>query len=165
LKWDDRTGSRLENFAAFLIAGIALLAFLGALSAAAEELHANAVPFFEDVPALSEGDLSLTRGGAVLPGGMSVEISGLSRVMVDGEDLALSSVASSLPLGLESGTWATFADSGAQALSLPMVITNSESAISIGQFREINIEIRNVPISLEVAPAFPSEVYTPSLLP
>lgn len=164
MKWDHRAGSGLERLVASLIAGVAIMSFFGALAAPAEDLVVEELLLHEQRP-LSEGDLSVARGGAVLPWGMSVEVTTLSRVLVDGEDLAASSVASALPLGLESGTWAALADSGLQALNLPMAITNSDSSISIGQFREINIEIRDIPISLGVAPAFPAEVFSPSLVP
>ena len=165
MKWDDRKGLHLERIAAFLIVGITVAGFFGALAAIGEELDADALSLFEELPTVSHGDLSDERGGAVLPGGMSVEITSLAHMMVNGEDLAASSIASSLPLGLESGTWAALAQSGLDVSSLPMAVTNTDSSISIGQFREINIEIRNVPISLQTAPVFPSEVYSSSLLP
>jgi len=165
LKWDHRKGLQLERIAAFLIAGIAAAAFFGAVAAAGEELGADALQFVDAMPPLSQEALSVQRGGAVLPGGMSVEISGLERLMVDGEDLAASSLLSSVPLGAESGNWAELAGSSPDFSSLPLTVTNDENSISIGQFREINIEIRNVPIPLQATPVFPSEVYNSTLLP
>ena len=165
MSWNRRVEAKLEVLAASLIAGIALVAFFGALGAAAEESPARSEVLLQALAPLSEEDLSAQRGGAVLPGGMSVEVSSLMRVLVDGEDLAASSVAPGFPIGVEPGIWAVIADSGLESLTVPMAITNSENGISIGQFREVNIEIRNIPISLGVAPAFPAEVFSPSVIP
>ena len=165
MRWDRRVEPGLEMLAASLIAGIALVAFFGALGAAAEESSASADVIFPELRPLSEEDLSGQRGGAVLPGGMTVEVTSLMRVLVDGEDLAASSVAPALPIGMEPGIWAVIADTGLESLTVPMAITNSENGISIGQFREVTIEIRNVPISLGIAPAFPAEVFTSSVIP
>ena len=165
MRWDRRVESRLEVLAASLIAGVALVAFFGAIGAAAEEPSASSEVLFQELVPLSEEDLSAQRGGAVLPGGMSVEVTSSMRVLVDGEDLAASSTSPTFPIGVEPGIWAVIADSGLESLTVPMALTNSENGISIGQFRELNIEIRNIPISLGIAPAFPAEVFSPSVIP
>ena len=163
--WNHRTGSGVERFAAWLVVAASISAFFGAWVAPAEDLRTHGLTALEEVPVVSESDLSGSREGAVLPWGMSVEVSAMTRVLVDGEDLEASSVASSFPLGLESGTWAVLGDSSLDALTYPMAITNSDNAISIGQFREISIEIRDVPISLGTMPVFPAEVFSSSLVP
>jgi len=163
--WNRRTRSSVEKVAVWLVVATSISAFFGAWVAPAEDLRTHGPSALEEAPVVSEADLSGSRGGAILPWGMSVEVNALTHVLVDGEDLAASSVASSFPLGLESGTWAVLGDSSLDALSYPMAITNSDNAISIGQFREITIEIRDVPISLGTMPVFPAEVFSSSLVP
>lgn len=129
----------------FLAASMGALLFPGASLADAPGGMDD--PFFA-MEAVEEEELASARGGAVLPNGMTIEVTGLMRVMVDGQHITTS-------------TFGNFQQGVADAGSLqpmldgPASVINSLNGISLDQYREINFHISNLPTSMERAPFVP----------
>ena len=138
-----------------LAAGMGALVFSG--TALADGPGALDDPFLA-MEAVGEEELAGARGGAVLPNGMTIEVTGLMRVMVDGQHVSTSTYG-----GLQPG----MGDLGNVLPSMdgPASVINSLNGISLDQYREINFHISNLPASLERAPFVPRADITQSLMP
>ena len=91
------------------------------------------------------------RGRAVLPDGLTVEVSVLMRLLVDGHELERSMVHSAgaaVPVHLPNFP---FADS-------PPPLENSLSGVALDHFQEINFKISNLPISVDPGRFMPPPV-------
>jgi len=134
---------------ALAVASLATCLLLGASPGAA-----GAPGDFEDplagLAAISDEHLEEARGGMVLPNGMTIEVLGTMRVLVDGDELATS---------------------GAFDLSTPQVVSehahgtivNSLNNVSLEQYREINFFISNLPTSTRPASFVPPPVLPDSI--
>ena len=115
---------------------------------------AEAPSDFEDplagLAALADESLAEARGGMVLPNGMTIEVLGTMRVLVDGDELAAS---------------------GAMNLATPQIVSNhahgtivnSLNNVSLEQYREINFFISNMPLSTRPANFVPPPVLPNSI--
>jgi len=135
---------------------LCLVVGLGALLFSGEALAETPAGFddpFAGMQALEEDELAAARGGAVLPNGMIVEVSGLMRVVVDGQHLSTTTFGGQgqapglIPADIPFG-------------DAPASVINSLNGISLDQYREINFHISNLPTSLKPAPFVPrADVY------
>ena len=114
-------------------------------------------PFFA-MEAVEEEELASARGGAVLPNGMTIEVTGLMRVMVDGQHITTSTFGGIEPGMGDIGNVQPFLDG-------PASVINSMNGISLDQYREINFHISNLPTSLERAPFVPRPEISQNLRP
>ena len=114
-------------------------------------------PFFA-MEAVEEEELASARGGAVLPNGMTIEVTGLMRVMVDGQHLTTSTFGDLQPGGAGIGGMQPMLDG-------PTSVINSLNGISLDQYREINFHISNLPTSLDRAPFVPRPDVSQGLRP
>ena len=141
--------------------GLSWLIGLGVLLFAAPvlaDLSAGLDDPFAAMEAVEEGELAEARGGAVLPNGMTLEVTALMRVMVDGQHLATSTYGNH-PMG-----------GGDLAMPIPLgdgpaSVINSLNGISLDQYREINFHISNLPTNLAPPPFVPRADITQSLTP
>jgi len=141
--------------AAVVVLGMATFA----VSAAADDLlrESQEDPFASFSP-IDDTELDASRGRAVLPDGLTVEVTALMRVMVDGQEILQSALSDA-----SGGT-------SGQAASLPLtdapqILQNSLNGISIDRYREINFRISNLPISIEPRRFVPPPVIGTDLLP
>jgi len=104
-------------------------------------------PFFA-MEAVEEEELASARGGAVLPNGMTIEVTGLMRVMVDGQHITTSTFGNFQQGVADAGSFQPMLDG-------PASVINSLNGISLDQYREINFHISNLPTSMERAPFAP----------
>jgi hypothetical protein len=123
---------------ALLIAGMLLL--LSASRAVAETPLDFEDPLAGLAP-MEDASLAESRGGAVLPNGMTIEVLGTMRLLVDGDELAS---------GAASGAGDLTRDLATQIsnTSRPGMIVNSLDNVSLEQYREINFFISNLPDDL-----------------
>lgn len=124
--------------------GLAIL--LCALPAAAETPLGFEDPLAGLTP-IADESLDQARGGAVtLPNGMTIEVTGSMRVLVDGQDQATFA-------GIEAG--APGVDLASQLLDLNQhgMVVNSLNDVSLEHYREINFLISNLPSNV-TSPAF-----------
>ena len=122
------------------------------------ELPAAADDPFGSMDAVMDEELAGARGGAVLPNGMTVEVTGLMRVMVDGQHLSTSTFGD-YPLGsIDSAMNFPIGDA-------PASIINSLDGISLDHYREINFYISKLPTNFSPAPFVPRMDVTQSLVP
>ena len=113
---------------------------------------------FMAMDAVGEEELAQARGGAVLPNGMTVEVTGLMRVMVDGQHLATSTF----------GDYPRGAGDSIGPIPLtqtPASVVNSLNGISLDQYREINFHISNLPTNLNRGAFVPRTDVTHGLIP
>jgi hypothetical protein len=139
----------------FLAASMGALLFPG--SSLADAPGDMDDPFFA-MEAVEEEELASARGGAVLPNGMTIEVTGLMRVMVDGQHLTTSTFGDFQPGVADIGSLQPMLDG-------PASVINSLNGISLDQYREINFYISNLPTSLERAPFVPRPDVSQSLRP
>jgi hypothetical protein len=139
----------------FLAASMGALLFPG--SSLADAPGDMDDPFFA-MEAVEEEELASARGGAVLPNGMTIEVTGLMRVMVDGQHLTTSTFGDFQPGVADIGGMQPMLDG-------PASVINSLNGISLDQYREINFYISNLPTSLERAPFVPRPDVSQSLRP
>ena len=138
-----------------LLSGLAIL--LCALPAAADPTTDSEDPFAGLAPLEDEG-LDEARGGAVvLPNGMTVDVTGTMRFLVDGQALAASAAGGVGSLGLDMA--AQMLDTGRQG-----PIVNSLDGVSLEHYREINFFISNLPSNPASTRFLPPPVI-PSLAP
>ena len=148
LKTTGKISSRLRSLA--LAVGLGTLLFSGDSLA---EMPADVDDPFAEMRAVEEDELAAARGGALLPNGMTVEVTGLMRVMVDGQHLSTTTFGNQGQAGGLVPTGIPFADG-------PASIINSLDGVSLDQYREINFYISNLPTSLKPAPFVPRvEIY------
>ena len=144
-----------------VLRGLAWLVGLGVLLSAPvvlAELPSGLDDPFAAMEAVAEGELSEARGGAVLPNGMIVEVSGLMRVMVDGQHLTTSTFGN-YPQGSMDPTFQI------PIGSAPASVINSLNGVSLDQYREINFRISNLPTNFAPPPFVPRVDITQSLTP
>ncbi len=113
---------------------------------------------FMAMDAVGEEELAQARGGAVLPNGMTVEVTGLMRVMVDGQHLTTSTF----------GDYSHGAGGSIGPMPLadaPASIINSLNGISLDQYREINFHISNLPTNFNRGAFVPRTDVTHGLIP
>ena len=149
----------MEWTRALIAAVVALGRAMFAVSAAAEDLaRASQEDPFASLSPVDDTELDAARGRAVLPDGLTVEVTALMRVLVDGQEIAQSVLSD-----------ASAAVSGQASLlpltSAPYILQNSLNGISIERYREINFRISNLPISLEPRRFIPPPVIGTDLLP
>lgn len=141
------------------MAVLLLLPLLASFAQAQDTVPGDQDPF-ASLAALEEGELATLRGGTVLPDGLTLEVTGLMRVLVDGAELAQSTLpqpASVLPVG-----------AGAPSPLLtdaPLLIQNALNGVNLEHYREINFRISNLPISLGAGRFLPAPVGAASLIP
>jgi len=141
--------------------GLSWLIGLGVLLFAAPvlaDLSAGLDDPFAAMEAVEEGELAEARGGAVLPNGMTLEVTALMRVMVDGQHLATSTYGSHPMAGSDIAMPIPIGDG-------PASVINSLNGISLDQYREINFHISNLPTNLAPPPFVPRADITQSLTP
>ena len=113
---------------------------------------------FMSMDAVGEEELAESRGGAVLPNGMTVEVTGLMRVMVDGQHLSTSTFGAHSAGGLDALGPIPLADA-------PASLVNSLNGISLDQYREINFHISNLPANFNRGAFVPRTDVTHGLIP
>ena len=124
------------------------------MPAAADPATDSEDPFAGLAPLEDEG-LDEARGGAmVLPNGMTVDVTGTMRFLVDGQALAASAA---------GGVGALGRDMAAQMLDTGP-IANSLDGVSLEHYREINFFISNMPSNPASSRFLPPPVI-PSLAP
>jgi hypothetical protein len=112
--------------------------FIPVLASADDLEPASDDPFVSFSP-VEESELENSRGRAVLPDGLTIEVTGLMRILVDGQELSRAALFNSSPV---SASQLPLTDT-------PLIIQNSLNGISLEQYRELNFRISNIPISLE----------------
>ena len=135
--------------------GFALLSsltiLLCALPAAAETPLDLEDPLAGLTPIADEG-LDEARGGAVtLPNGMTIEVTGTMRVLVDGQEQAAFAA---------SGVGAPSLDLATQLLDFNQhgMVVNSLNDVSLEHYREINFFISNLPSNITSPTFLPAPV-------
>ena len=107
---------------------------------------------------IDEAELDAARGRAVLPDGLTLEATGLMRVLVEGQELAHSVV-------LDGASFAPGQAPQIPFSGAPVVFENTMNGISLEHYREINFRISNVPIALEMPRFVPPPVISTDVLP
>ena len=151
-----RTSALRGRGAAALLRVVSAIALGAALLLAPERSTAeNESPLDATLGAqylpVSEDELSQARGRAILPDGLTVEVSVLMAFLVDGQELERSLLHSADGgLYLDTPRF-PFSDS-------PPPLENAQSGVALEHYQEINFHISNLPISIRpqrfVPPAF-----------
>ena len=107
---------------------------------------------------LTEDELGEVRGRAVLPDGLTVEVSVLMRFLVDGQELERSMVES-------AGAALPIETPGLPFMDSPPPIENALNGVALEHFQEINFTISNLPISIRPQQFMPRAFVPGGLIP
>ena len=127
----------------------------GATTAAAGGAEPSVFAGIEPVP---DGELDSTRGRAVLPDGLNVEVSVLMRLLVDGHELERSFLQS-------AGVVVPIQMTGFPFESGPGQLENALNDIALEHYQEINFTISNLPIDISPGRFMPRSAVSAGLIP
>ena len=144
--------------ASLLLALMAGAFLVGATAASAGEAGAAEAVVFAGLVPVPDAELASTRGRAVLPDGLNVEVSVLMRLLVDGHELErafLQSAGVAVPVQMAGFPFA----------SGPAPLENALNDIALEHYQEINFTISNLPIDISPGRFMPRSVVSAGLIP